>query len=68
MQRQGKRGKPGNHQLSTVPRPEYIAAVRHLDGRRELFYIRYADDLADARELVMAEVGKVQSVLIALRT
>jgi len=51
-----------------VPRPEYIAAVRHLDGRRELFYIRYADDLADARELVVAEVGKVQSVLIALRT
>ena len=65
MQRQGKRR---DQQVSRVPRPEYIAAVRHLDGRHELFYIRYADDLADARELVMAEVGKVQSVLIALRT
>jgi hypothetical protein len=41
--------------------------VRYRDGRRELFYIRYADDLADARELVMAEVGNVQSVVIALR-
>ncbi|WP_162888756.1 hypothetical protein [Dechloromonas sp. HYN0024] len=67
MHREGKRGKPRNHQASREPRPEYIAAVRHLDGRSEIFYIRYADDLDDARELVMAEVGKVQSVVIAQR-
>ena len=50
---------------ATIPHPEYLAAVRYPDGRRELFRIRNASDLADARELVMLEVGDVQSVLIA---
>ncbi|WP_374325345.1 hypothetical protein [Azonexus sp.] len=46
---------------------EYIAAVRYLDGRRELFYVRNADNLADARELVMLEVDDVSSLMIAER-
>lgn len=48
-------------------RVEYIAAVRYLDGSRELFYVRNADNLADARELVMLEVGDVSSLMIAER-
>ena len=50
-----------------APRPEYIAAIRYPDGQRDLFHIRNADSLADARDLVMSEVGDVQSVMIALR-
>jgi hypothetical protein len=50
-----------------APRPEYVAAIRYPDGRRDLFHIRNADNLADARALVISEVGDVQSVMIALR-
>lgn len=46
---------------------EYIAAVRYPDGSRDLFYVRNADNLADARELVMLEVGDVSSLMIAER-
>ena len=49
-----------------APRPEYTAAVRYLDGSRDLFRIRNADDMADARALVLSEVGTVRSVVIAL--
>lgn len=48
-------------------RPEYIAAIRYLDGSRDIFHVRNADDMDDARALVIAEVGKVQSLVIALR-
>lgn len=48
-------------------RVEYVAAVRYPDGRSELFYIRNADSHADARELVMLEVGSVRSLMIAER-
>jgi hypothetical protein len=67
MQTQQKRVKSQNLPVSRAPRPEYIAAVRYPDGRRDIFHIRNADNLADARELVISEVGDVQSVMIALR-
>jgi len=67
MQTQRKRVKPRDIQVSRAPRPEYVAAIRYPDGRRDLFHIRNADNLADARELVISEVGDVQSVVIALR-
>ncbi len=51
----------------TRVRPEYVAAVRYPDGKRDLFHIRNADSLADARELVLLEVGDVRSLLVALR-
>lgn len=54
-------------QRRPVVRPEFVAAVRYPDGTRDLFHIRNADSLDDARELVMLEVGDVQSVMIALR-
>ncbi|MBS1144841.1 MAG: hypothetical protein H6R14_2247 [Proteobacteria bacterium] len=67
MQTQRKRVKPQPVQAARAPRPEYVAAIRYPDGRRDLFHIRNADSLADARELVISEVGDVQSVMIALR-
>lgn len=50
-----------------APRPEYIAAVRYPDGRRDIFHVRNADDFDDARDLVLSEVGDVQTVMIAVR-
>ena len=64
---QRKPAKPRSALRSRAPRPEYVAAIRYPDGRRDLFHIRNADNLADARELVISEVGDVQSVMIALR-
>jgi len=48
-------------------RPEFTAAVRYLDGRSDIFRVLNADDMADARALVLSELGKVQSLVIALR-
>jgi hypothetical protein len=67
MQAQGTPQKSGSAVHQRAPRPEYIAAIRYPDGRRDLFHIRNADSLADARDLVISEVGSVQSVMIALR-
>lgn len=67
MQAQRKPAKQRNMPVSRAPRPEYVAAIRYMDGRRDLFHIRNADNLADARELVISEVGEVRSVVIALR-
>lgn len=50
-----------------MPRREFVAAVRYPDGRRDLFHIRNADDIDDARELVLLEVGDVLSLVIAPR-
>lgn len=67
MHAQRKPGKPSSEARQRTPRPEYIAAIRYPDGQRDLFHIRNADSLADARDLVISEVGSVQSVMIALR-
>jgi hypothetical protein len=67
MHPQRKPAKTPSVVLKRTPRPEYIAAVRYPDGCCDLFHIRNADNLADARELVISEVGDVRSVMIALR-
>jgi hypothetical protein len=67
MQAQRQAASQRNPSPSRAPRPEYIAAVRYPDGHRDLFHILNADNLDDARELVISEVGDVQSVMIALR-
>lgn len=67
MQAQRKQVKSRGTVGHRAPRPEYVAAVRYPDGRRDLFHIRNANDMADARDLVITEVGDVQSVMIALR-
>jgi hypothetical protein len=41
--------------------------VRYLDGRKEIFHVRNATDLADAREVVLAELDDVFSILVAPR-
>ena len=64
---QGVRRKAPAAGKGAALRAEYIAAIRYPDGRRDLFHIRNADSLADARQLVISEVGDVQSVVIALR-
>lgn len=50
-----------------APRPEFVAAVRYLDGSRDLFHVRNADDMADARALVLSELGDIRSLVIAPR-
>jgi hypothetical protein len=67
MQAQRKPAKPRATRTTRAPRPEYIAAVRYPEGHSEIFHIRNADSIADARELVISEVGDVRSVMIALR-
>ena len=46
------------------PTPTFTAAVRYLDGRRELFRVRKADDMADARQVVLDTLVDVRSVVI----
>lgn len=67
MRTQKKQAHPPLQQISQAPRPEYVAALRYPDGRRDLFHIRNADSIDDARELVISEVGDVLSVVVALR-
>lgn len=69
MQTQAKRRttRATNTQSARTKRPEYTAAVRYANGERELFYVLNANDMDDARRLVIDELGKVQSLVIALR-
>jgi hypothetical protein len=57
MQAQRKRNTSRSTAITSTPgaRPEYTAAVRYLDGRRDIFHVRYADNMADARAVVLAE-------------
>ncbi|PKO90179.1 MAG: hypothetical protein CVU18_01650 [Betaproteobacteria bacterium HGW-Betaproteobacteria-12] len=68
MQSQRKPAAPRKTRASvTLPRPEYTAAVRYRDGSRDIFHVRNADDMADARALVLAELDDVANLVIALR-
>ncbi|MDZ4315069.1 MAG: hypothetical protein U0989_09925 [Azonexus sp.] len=66
MQIQRKAAKPQRPAVRLV-RPEFTAAVRYIDGRRDIFRVVNADDMADARALVLSELGEVRSLVIALR-
>lgn len=67
MQSQRKRAASPKARVYRAPRPEYTAAVRYLDGSRDIFRVRNADDMDDARALVLSELGEVRSLIIALR-
>ncbi len=67
MHAQRKPASTRSTRTKPVPRPEFTAAIRYLDGSRDLFHVRNADDMDDARALVISEVGEVRSLLIALR-
>lgn len=47
-----------------VCRKNYLAAVRYLDGRREVIEVRNASGLADARAMVLEELGPLRCVLL----
>jgi monomeric isocitrate dehydrogenase len=59
--------KPAAAKKYAVTRPEFTAAVRYMDGSRDIFHVRNADNLADARSVVLAELDQVKSLLIAIR-
>nr|MBL8409992.1 hypothetical protein [Dechloromonas sp.] len=67
MQSQRKQATSRSPRSVRAARPEYIAAVRYPDGSRDIFHVRNADDIEDARELVLLEVGEVLSLVIAQR-
>ena len=67
MQSQLKRAGSPKVSNRRAARPEYTAAVRYLDGRSDIFHVRIADDIDDARALMLSELGKVRSLVIALR-
>lgn len=59
--------KPAATKKYAARRPEFTAAVRYMDGSRDIFHVRNADNLADARSVVLAELGQLKSLLIAAR-
>lgn len=59
--------RQGNRAAEPLATPEFIAAVRYKDGRKDLFYVRKADDFADARSLVSADLMHVKTILLAVR-
>lgn len=67
MQRQRKQTASRRPTPTVAARPEFTAAVRYHGGGRELFRVRNADDMSDARAVVLAELDDVQTVVIALR-
>lgn len=69
MSQPKRRSSPRRSATPSEPRrrPEYVAAVRYPDGSRDIFHVRYADDIDDARALVMSEVGDLLSLVIAQR-
>ena len=56
-----------HHHKQAAARPEFTAAVRYRSGGCEIFRVRNADDISDARAVVLAELDDVQTVVIALR-
>lgn len=54
------------HQPLTQER-EFIAAVRLLDGRRELYRIPNALDAEDARQVVLNQLFEVANVVVSQR-
>lgn len=67
MQSQTNAKKAARPERRSRPRPEFIAAVRYLDGRRELFKVKDAADVAEAREMVLAELIDVTAVVVSPR-
>lgn len=63
----GDNRKRSHRPITRHVRAEFTAAVRYPDGRRELFRVRNAVDVDDARAVVLAELGQVAALLIAPR-
>lgn len=50
-----------------VGRPQFIAAIRYINGAKDIFYVSNADDLNDARSMVIADQIGAKTILLALR-
>ena len=57
-----KRGAPLESQPEV--RPEFMAAIRLHNGKRDLYRIRNAKDAQDARQVVLDQLDGVASVLV----
>ncbi len=64
---QARRRSESTARRSTRRRPEFIAAVRFKDGETQLFSISNANDPDEARQMVLAEVKNIASLVVALR-
>ena len=67
MQEQRKQAVSRRPSPATAMHPEFTAAVRYRSGGCELFRVRNASDISDARAVVLAELDDVQTVLITMR-
>jgi hypothetical protein len=64
---QKSRLKASTTHTRSARKVEYVAAIRYPDGTRDLFHIRNADSIDEARQLVVSEVGEVLVVMVAAR-
>lgn len=67
MQAQRKPAKARSPRRHPALRPEFTAAVRFLDGSQDIFHVRFADDIDDARQVVLSQLGEVRSLVISQR-
>ena len=67
MHQQRKQAASRRPSEGAETRPEFTAAVRYQNGRRELFRVLKANDMSDARAVVLAELDDVRTVVIARR-
>ena len=63
--------KPRGRKSNAIPkkRGDYIAAARFNDKQTQLYFVRNADDIDDARRMVLEEVGheNVRCLLVSER-
>ncbi len=63
--------KPRGRKSKALPkkRGDYIAAARFNDNQTQLYFVRNADDIDDARRMVLEEVGyeNVRCLLVSER-
>lgn len=45
-------------------KPCFIAAVRYRNGDSELFRVKWADDIDDARSVLLGAVANIRTILI----
>lgn len=63
--------KPRGRKPKALPkkRGDFIAAARFKDNQTQLYFVRNADDLDDARRMVLEEVGyeNIRCLLVSER-
>lgn len=61
------KGYSGRGTKKPVEKAEYTAAVRYRDGTSEIFRVKNADNLADARATVQEQLMNIHSLLVSRR-